>query len=367
VGDPLDRPELTYDGHLLHLAIVCVVDSRNSRLSARNNGDAEPADLFFAPASEPASSNQQKSINMYLMTAHRTFIGIEETGKLVQLQPSIENIHKFLKCEDYENGGTIEAGPLASYMVERTPQGIAFVRNEKYLCAPSDAVTVVTDRDRRNQWETFAMIPDDMVLKCINTGNNGEVARFRQEVLKLQSNGEPVKVYCGAGTVPRSGFLNLDIQLEAPSFFVSNFAQYFIFPFADTDWGLPDNCVDYIFHEDFIEHITQLAQWQFLAETLRVLRPGCWHRVNTPNILASMKRHSDFKKGFPGVYTGEEQWGHIAMLSPLVLKEMAEVVGYSEVVFTTRHHGVSPYAEADHRPGSDRDPIKGNIYADLQK
>jgi len=80
-----------------------------------------------------------------------------------------------------------------------------------------------------------------------------------------------------------------------------------------------------------------------------------------------MKRHSDFKKGFPGVYTGEEQWGHIAMLSPLVLKEMAEVVGYSEVVFTTRHHGVSPYAEADHRPGSDRDPIKGNIYADLQK
>ena len=49
------------------------------------------------------------------------------------------------------------------------------------------------------------------------------------------------------------------------------------------------------------------------------------------------------------------------------LKEAAELVGYREIVFTTRHHGISPYAERNVRPGSDRDEIFGNIYADLLK
>ena len=57
-------------------------------------------------------------------------------------------------------------------------------------------------------------------------------------------------------------------------------------------------------------------QFQFLAETLRVMKPGSWHRVNTPNVITAMKLHSNFKKGFRGVYTGEEKWGHISIFSP---------------------------------------------------
>jgi len=49
------------------------------------------------------------------------------------------------------------------------------------------------------------------------------------------------------------------------------------------------------------------------------------------------------------------------------LKEMAEMVGYRAVVFTTRNCGVSPHAVPDIRPLDDRDPITGNIYADLLK
>ena len=46
---------------------------------------------------------------------------------------------------------------------------------------------------------------------------------------------------------------------------------------------------------------------------------------------------------------------------------MAELIGYKEVVFTTKNHGVSSHAVKDARPGRDRDPILGNIYADLLK
>lgn len=162
-------------------------------------------------------------------------------------------------------------------------------------------------------------------------------------------------------------FLNLDIVLGAWDFSISNSNEYFVFPFADMRWDLPDNCVDYIFNEDFIEHIDQTGQFQFLAETLRVLKEGCWHRINTPNLITAMKLHSDFKKGFDGVYTGERRLGHLAIYSPSSLAEMARTIGYREIVFTTRNHGVSPYAVPDFRPQADRDDMVGNIYADLLK
>ena len=167
--------------------------------------------------------------------------------------------------------------------------------------------------------------------------------------------------------MPRPGFLNLDITVYAPEFAVYHSDEYFIFPFADWPWGLPDNSVDYIFQEDFIEHVSQLQQIQVLAEALRVLKPGQYHRVNTPNLLRAMKLHSDFSKGFVGVYTGELQWGHISLFTPASLKEIAEMVGYREVVFTTKNHGVSAFSEQDFRPQADRDEIFGNIYADLVK
>lgn len=310
---------------------------------------------------------------MYLMSGNRTLIGTDATGNIVQLEPSDDNVPKLLHFETHKHGDVITYGPLRDYRVEVFPHGMAFIRNKKYLRAVRGSTKTVTDADARSPWETFGTIPEDKIssfieaMKSIGRACGGDAGRLSADVQKLRAEGKPVKVHFGCGQVPRSGFLNVDIALGAPNFFINNFNEYYVFPFGDVAWDLPDNCVDYIFHEDFIEHITQLMQIQFLAETLRVLRPGCWHRVNTPNVLAAMKRHSTFKEGFRGVYTGEKQWGHISIFSPWSLKEMAELVGYREVVFTTRHHGVSPYAERDYRPGPDRDEILGNIYADLLK
>jgi Domain of unknown function (DUF4422)/Glycosyltransferase 61/Methyltransferase domain len=194
-----------------------------------------------------------------------------------------------------------------------------------------------------------------------------EIARFQKKVSDLIGDNKPLKIYCGCGEVPRIGFLNLDIKEWAPDFMSINPDEYFIFPFADMAWGIADNCVDYIFDEDFIEHITQLQQIQFLAESLRVLKPGGYHRVSTPSIIASMKRFSNFRDGYSGVYTGELQWDHISLFSHFSLKEIAELIGYREVIFTTKNHSVSPFAQDDTRPGHDRDEVVGNIFADLQK
>jgi hypothetical protein len=302
----------------------------------------------------------------YLMSTHRTLVGVDAGSRLVQLAEYPAVSPQFLSVQSTAQGSVVEDGPLRGFRVELMREGAAFVKDGKYLSALADGRSVAVNREKRASWETFALIPEDRIADYL-TRPGGDARRFGERVRALNAAGKPVRLYCGAGRIHRPGFLHLDKYLISPNFYLTNFDEYFIFPFVDLAWELPDDSVDYVFHEDFIEHVTQLMQIQFLAETLRVLKPGCWHRVNTPNLLAAMKRHSNFKEGFRGVYTGEPKHGHIALFSPFSLKEIAELVGYREIVFTTRNHGVSPHACIDSRPGTDRDDVTGNIFADLLK
>jgi predicted SAM-dependent methyltransferase len=197
-----------------------------------------------------------------------------------------------------------------------------------------------------------------------------EVKAFSARVRDLVEAGQPVKIQVGFGWTPAPGFVNLDIHPlldKSDNRFAD--ADVFFFPYADMPWPIPANCVDYIFHEDFIEHISQKQQVCFLAETLRVLKNGAWHRVSTPCLNASMRRHSHFEDGMEGVYTGEwTNWDHINLFTRHSLEEMARLVGYREVVFTLKNQGVSPYRLVNEvRPDDDRDPLTGNIFADLLK
>jgi len=178
---------------------------------------------------------------------------------------------------------------------------------------------------------------------------------------------QPVKIYCGSGSDPRPGFLNLDIVVGSPGYSITYPEDYFIFPFADMSWGIPSESVDYIFDEDFIEHISQIQQIQYFAETRRVLKTGSYHRVNTPNLITAMRLNSDFSAGFAGVYTGELVHGHVALFSHDGLEEIARLVGYRDVIFNGKSEGVSQFAVPDMRPLSDRDDVDGNLYADLLK
>ncbi len=197
-----------------------------------------------------------------------------------------------------------------------------------------------------------------------------EARWFSTRVLSLTQAGQPVKVQVGFGFTPAPGFLNLDIAPfmdESDSRFDD--LDVFFFPYADMPWPIPANSVDHVFHEDFIEHISQKQQVCFLAETLRVLKEGGWHRVNTPCLNASMQRHSRFELGMEGVYTGEwDNWHHVNLFTRHSLEEMAKMVGYREVVFSLKNHGVSPHSlNEEIRPGPDRAPLIGNIFADLLK
>jgi predicted SAM-dependent methyltransferase len=198
-----------------------------------------------------------------------------------------------------------------------------------------------------------------------------ELAAFAAKVDDLTRRGLPVRIYPGCGDTIAHNFINLDIETHPnlhPDDPRWDVCDMFIFPFADMPWPLRDNSCDYIFHEDLFEHLTQKQQFGFLAETLRVQRPGEWHRVNTPCLAESMRRHSRFPEGHRGVYFQEwDQHGHVSIVTRDMLREMARIVGYREVFFNMRHRGLSTHNYVDCRPGPDRDEIFGNIFADMLK
>jgi hypothetical protein len=81
-----------------------------------------------------------------------------------------------------------------------------------------------------------------------------------------------------------------------------------------------------------------------------------------------MKMHSDFTKGRAGFYFGEyDKHGHVSLFTRNFLEEVAHMIGYRKVFFTAKSRGTSPHAVVDFRPGPDRDPNVGNIFADLLK
>jgi len=54
---------------------------------------------------------------------------------------------------------------------------------------------------------------------------------------------------------------------------------------------LPDACVDAIVSQHFIEHVPRATGEQLIAECARVLRPGGWLRVATPDLEWMVRRY----------------------------------------------------------------------------
>ncbi|MCK5605253.1 methyltransferase domain-containing protein [Candidatus Pacearchaeota archaeon] len=202
-----------------------------------------------------------------------------------------------------------------------------------------------------------------------------------EELLENYEHYECLKLHFGCGPRILKGWINIDLAYEPYEKYMQcltdkyyaeeirgDRSDFFAIDITKVGLPLPDNSVDVIFHEDFLEHLNQRDQIIFLAETLRVLKPGGIHRVNTPSLVGSMQDHSDFTKGFAGVYVDEwDRWHHLNVLTPAMLEEMAKMVGYSKVIFNERDESTSTLVPLEYRPGADRPKHDGNIFADLIK
>lgn len=208
---------------------------------------------------------------------------------------------------------------------------------------------------------------------------------FQPDVDRLHAKlkkGDSLKLQFGCGPRIFRNWVNIDIAYEPYDYYLQFFGDtypkeirgtredLYVINFLKTGIPLPDNSVDIVFHEDFFEHLHQKEQMLFLAETLRVLKPGGVHRINTPNLAASMRDYSDFTKGMKGVFVGEwDNWDHYNVIDDAILEDMSKIVGYSR--FVSNHKNGSIVANQlppEYRPNpNDRAAPDSNVFADLIK
>lgn len=206
-----------------------------------------------------------------------------------------------------------------------------------------------------------------------------------EDLLRLKKRGDDgsLKLHFGCGPRILKGWCNIDLSFEPFDAYLKYYTDIhypekirgtredlYVINIIKDGLPLPDNSVDMIFHEDFFEHLTQKQQIVFLAETWRVLKPGAVHRVNTPNLAASMRDNSDFSKGKDGVYTAEwDTWDHFSIVSPPILEAMARIVGYSDISFNSKNSSIiADQLPKEYRPDdNDRKAIDSNVFADLIK
>jgi predicted SAM-dependent methyltransferase len=222
-------------------------------------------------------------------------------------------------------------------------------------------------------------------IRRLNKIDNASIANFNKhdyyELSERYQHYQPLKLHFGCGPRVLKGWVNIDLKYVPfenymkyygskyyPQEQRGNKSDLYAFDVTKSKLPLPDNCVDVIFHEDFLEHLSQMDQIIFLAESLRVLKKDAVHRVNTPNLLISMKEKSTFTLGKTGVYVDEwYKHGHLNLLTPNLLEEMAMMVGYSKVLFTGRDETTSKLIPLEYRPDPKDRPEYGNIFADLIK
>jgi hypothetical protein len=198
-------------------------------------------------------------------------------------------------------------------------------------------------------------------------------AAERARLAARAAQGAPLRLHLGCGPRVIAGWVNIDLAYqpsENPPLGEGEAAPGTAEDFyaIDVTRGipLPDACVEAVFHEDFLEHLSQRDAVAFLAEARRVLVAGGIHRVNSPNLAASMREHSDFARGRAGTYVDEwDRWHHLNIFTPGYLEEVALMVGYTSVDFNRRDGSRSELVPRELRPTPGNRPEDGNLFADL--
>jgi predicted SAM-dependent methyltransferase len=153
------------------------------------------------------------------------------------------------------------------------------------------------------------------------------------------------KIHLGCGTNILPGWINID--LTGPAEVVK--------------WDLtrplnmPDESVDFIFNEHFIEHITRNEALSLLADCKRMLKRGGILRISTPNLR---KLISEYVSGRTNEWSdvnwtpstpcqlmneGMRSWGHQFVYDIEEFEALLTIAGFAKIVHV-------PWRQSQHPP-----------------
>ncbi|HTQ79268.1 MAG TPA: hypothetical protein VMM92_04675 [Thermoanaerobaculia bacterium] len=130
----------------------------------------------------------------------------------------------------------------------------------------------------------------------------------------------------GAGNARLPGWINIDMQ-AIPGVDV----------IADVTQGLDYSDVEAIYAEHFLEHLPLDAAIQFLLEAHRVLAPGAWIRLSTPNLDWVWSTHYRLdpdpllkQRAALAINRAFHGWEHRFLWNREILAEALQACGFGE-------------------------------------
>jgi len=117
--------------------------------------------------------------------------------------------------------------------------------------------------------------------KNLNPPSKINNQRLLSEIEKLLKN-NPVKIHLGCGTIYKEGWINIDSKSNEFPGIDSNKVD--IIYDLTNPLPIPDESVDFIFHDNFFEHLSYDNGLNLLKDHFRILKKGGVVRINQPDL-----------------------------------------------------------------------------------
>jgi predicted SAM-dependent methyltransferase len=147
----------------------------------------------------------------------------------------------------------------------------------------------------------------------------------QKKLARIIRNSKNVKLHLGCGTQYKSGWINIDSKGVE---FAGNHETI-----VDIEWDLVkslpiyDECVDFIFHDNFFEHLTSEQGLQLLKDHYNSLKIGGVLRVNQPDLEKIIKGYIENVNPDEITIKGIPYWEHYKNAS--YLRNRGERINYS--------------------------------------
>jgi predicted SAM-dependent methyltransferase len=167
---------------------------------------------------------------------------------------------------------------------------------------------------------------------------------FKKKKNKIKQNGnETLLLDLGVGVNYTDFWINADFFAMPRLKFWKKYDQR---PKIDLELDLrypipcDDNMIDGVYSGHTLEHLTMNEAISLLKETYRILKPGCWLRINVPDLEKYIefycgktpnKEFMIYSTGCEAIHSLTQEWGHKSCWDNKFLSKTLTKIGFINV------------------------------------
>jgi predicted SAM-dependent methyltransferase len=167
--------------------------------------------------------------------------------------------------------------------------------------------------------------------------------KFRKNRSKIILKQKPLLLDLGCGSNFTEGWVHVDFFKSPQIKFRKNkiLSRYSL---IEADFRYPircdENSVDGIYSGHTIEHLYPGEAYQFLCEIFRILRPGCWLRINFPDLEKYINYYNGkesaseflvFNTGCEAISNITQNYGHHSVWDEKLITDALNNIGFINI------------------------------------